>query len=216
MAASDIAIIAVILVAVAGLGFALWRGTRSSTALPAEEPAPSTEDSVRPVETVVEVANPMPDINERILPPDKEAVLLNAIKELFPHGRIGTDDWQPIVAAELQSRLYWFKYRYTPWMKSVLPLDGARVLEIGAGTGCSTIPLLESGATVTSLDISQVDLKIAKLRAELHGVADRVTFHCMNAADIGGMFEKSAFDLIVYFASLEHMTTQAESDRHQG
>ncbi len=149
-----------------------------------------------------------PSIDEPMLPPDKEAILLNAIKVGFAHGRLGCDDWKPIAEAELQKRLYWFKYRYTPWMNSVLPLNGASVLEIGAGTGCSSIPLLESGARVTSIDISDVDLQIAKLRADLHGVADRASFHRVNAADIGSVFANSKFDLIVYFASLEHMTHQ--------
>ena len=151
---------------------------------------------------------PVPSPEQPLLPPDKEAVLLEALKAAFPHGRLGCDDWRPIVEAELRNRQYWFKYRYIPWMNSVLPLNGARVLEIGAGTGSSTIPLLECGAYVTSIDISDVDLQIAELRARLHGLADRVAFHQINAADIGLSFQGGSFDLIVYLASLEHMTYQ--------
>ncbi len=147
-----------------------------------------------------------PPIDQPLLPPDKEAILLQAIKAAFPRGRLGCDDWRPIVDAELRTRLHWFKYRYTPWLNSILPLSGANILEIGAGTGCSTIPLLEAGARVTSIDISEVDLQIAELRAKLHGVADRVSFSRLNAAEIGNVFLGCSFDLIVYFASLEHMT----------
>ncbi|HJU12043.1 MAG TPA: class I SAM-dependent methyltransferase [Candidatus Binataceae bacterium] len=140
------------------------------------------------------------------LPPDKEAILLQAMKEAFAHGRLGCDDWRPIVDAELRKRLYWFKHRYTPWINAVRPLNGARILEVGAGTGCSTIPLLEAGATVTSIDISPGDLQIAELRARLHGLIGGVSFRCVNAAEIGRVFAREKFDLIAYFASLEHMT----------
>lgn len=152
----------------------------------------------------------VPDLDERILPPDKEAILIDAFKQRYPNGKLGTRSWQEIVEPELQNRLYWFKYRYTPWLASVVPLRGLRVLEIGAGSGCATIPLLESGAMLTSIDIEPRDLEIAQLRAELHGVADHVSFHCMNASDIGAQFEPSQFDLIIYCATLEHMTTDEQ------
>lgn len=146
------------------------------------------------------------DADKPVLAPEKEAVLLEAMKATFLHGRLGCDDWRPIVEAELRRRFYWFKHRYIPWMNGIAPLEGANILEIGAGTGCATVPLLEAGAQVTSVDISTKDLQIAELRAKLHNVADRVSFHCMNAADIGSAFSGFQFDMISYFASLEHMT----------
>lgn len=168
--------------------------------------AANTSNETRPEGNQPSAPAAVPDINEPILPPAKEAILLDAIKAAFAHGRLGCDDWRPVADAELRKRLYWFKYRYTPWLNSILPLSGVKVLEIGAGTGCSTIPLLEAGAHVTSIDISEADLQIAELRAKLHDVADRVSFNRLNAAEIGTAFHGCLYDLIVYFASLEHMT----------
>ena len=179
--------------------------SKPSPKAPDNEPQPSEAVRENPGDELSPPALPgNPD--EAVLPPAKENELLQAIKSAFPQGRLGCDHWQPIVDAELRRRLFWFKHRYAPWINSIFPLKGARVLEIGAGTGCSSVPLLEAGACLTSIDISDIDLKIAELRADLHGVADRASFQCANAADIGRMFRASQFDIIVYFASLEHMT----------
>lgn len=183
---------------------------RAALRLAGAHPAIGTSSANRLLRQEQEEKEPnnaaLPDIDSPMLPPDKERILLEAIKAAFPHGRLGCTDWRPIVDAELHKRLYWFKYRYIPWIASIVPLQGAKVLEIGTGTGCSCIPLLEAGAFVTCVDISDVDLQIARLRADLHGVAERASFKQLNAAELGAAFAGFNFDLIVYFAALEHMT----------
>lgn len=52
-------------------------------------------------------------------------------------------------------------------------IDGARVLELGCGTGRLLVPMLESGASVTGVDREPVMLKAAADR--LAGYGDRLT-----------------------------------------
>ena len=48
-----------------------------------------------------------------------------------------------------------------PWLNSVKPLRGARILEIGCGTGSSSLALAEQGATLVGIDIDEDALRAA-------------------------------------------------------
>lgn len=100
-------------------------------------------------------------------------------------------------------RLEEFRSTCIPWLEQNLRLDGASVLEIGAGTGSSSVAIAEKGASLVGIDIDTWALEIASLRSGLHGIAN-VQFKTMNAVDIATLGQE--FDLIVFFATLEHMT----------
>lgn len=100
-------------------------------------------------------------------------------------------------------RLQEFRSTFIPWLSDNMALSAARVLEIGAGTGASTVAMAEQGAVVHGIDISEESLRIAKLRCQFHGISS-TTFDVMNATHIGSL--KSEWDFIIFFATLEHMT----------
>lgn len=56
-------------------------------------------------------------------------------------------------------------------------LDGARILDLGTGTGCIPIALLTeySDATATAVDLSTEALEMARFNANRHGVGSRFT-----------------------------------------
>lgn len=108
--------------------------------------------------------------------------------------------------AEIYERHYWFRHRYVPWIQTLLPLDGARILEIGSGNGSSTVPLAEAGAVIDAVDVEPQAHPVLRRRAELIGVSDLITTHTANACDLGAVFADRAFDVILFLASLEHMT----------
>lgn len=67
-----------------------------------------------------------------------------------------------------------------------------RVLDIGTGTGCILISLLNvwPEARGVATDLSEGALQIARKNAERHGVADRIQFVCTNWAEgIEGPFD---------------------------
>jgi len=55
------------------------------------------------------------------------------------------------------------------------PLAGRRVLEVGCGSGNLTTWLALQGALATGVDVSDGMLRVARRRAEVNGVSDRVT-----------------------------------------
>jgi len=107
----------------------------------------------------------------------------------------------------MQRRLEKSRYEFVPWIENARSLKGARILEIGCGTGATTVALAEQGASLTSLDLHEAALEGCKLRCEIHGVPP-VTHISANAADIGTLFSGQSFDLILFLATLEHMTIE--------
>jgi 2-polyprenyl-3-methyl-5-hydroxy-6-metoxy-1,4-benzoquinol methylase len=106
--------------------------------------------------------------------------------------------------SHLTGRLENDRLNTVPWLDSVGRLSGARILEVGCGTGCSTLALAEQGAMVTSIDIDGPSMEVARLRCKLYGVNAEIRF--ANATEISTLFAGRKFDFIIFYASLEHMT----------
>lgn len=108
------------------------------------------------------------------------------------------------MAGHLEGRLHEFREALVPWLDSVHPLDGTRVLEIGCGTGASTLALAEQGAIVTAVDIDRASMQVARDRLSIFGVdADFVE---ANATEVHRVLEGNHFDIVIFFATLEHLT----------
>jgi 2-polyprenyl-3-methyl-5-hydroxy-6-metoxy-1,4-benzoquinol methylase len=109
---------------------------------------------------------------------------------------------------DLQDHLYRrldnFRKTVIPWLNDVKPLCGSRILEIGCGTGSSTVALAEQGADVTGIDILESSIRVAKDRCKVYDL--NVNFLCANATELYKIFAGQHYDLIIFFATLEHMT----------
>jgi len=102
-------------------------------------------------------------------------------------------------------RLTYDRHEYVPWLDTLRRLDGARVFEIGCGTGSSVMALVEQGAEVTAIDVVPESIEVARARLRLFGLAEP-PLHLMNATEIDAQFPHAGFDFVIFFASLEHMT----------
>jgi len=101
-------------------------------------------------------------------------------------------------------RLAGHRKTYIPWLDSIQPLKGLRILEIGCGTGSSTVALAEQGAEVTGIEVEEAALTVACQLCKLYDV--QAQFLCMNATDAHESLDISSYDLVIFFAVLEHMT----------
>jgi S-adenosylmethionine-dependent methyltransferase len=116
-----------------------------------------------------------------------------------------TPQGQKSLADNLHARLDHDRSTIVPWLNETRPLVGLRILEIGCGTGSSSLALAEQGAHVVGVDIHSGALHIAEQRCHHYGI-DAVEFHQANAADLPAEIASQSFDFIIFFASLEHMT----------
>lgn len=95
--------------------------------------------------------------------------------------------------------------RFTiPWLDQARRLAGARVLEIGCGTGCSTVALAEQGAQVVAVDIDEPAMAVARQRCQVYGL--EAEFVACSAAEVGTRLSGRIFDFIIFWACLEHLT----------
>lgn len=81
---------------------------------------------------------------------------------------------------------------------------GKKVLEIGCGIGTDTVNFARCGAQVTSVDLSEKSLEIARQRVHLYGFAGRVRFYCGSAETLSTLVPVEPYDLIYSFGVIHH------------
>ena len=120
-----------------------------------------------------------------------------------PAGYLETEEGRTDLANHLTTRLQIARVQVVPWIESVRPLKTARVLEIGCGTGSSVVAIAERGAEVVGVDFDEGSLEVARQRCALHGI--KAELHVANATEVAGLFRNTRFDLVIFYAVLEHM-----------
>lgn len=73
------------------------------------------------------------------------------------------------------------------------------VLEIGCGIGTETINFARYGARVTAVDVSESSLRIARQRAKVYGLEDRIAFYAGNAEELASFVPADTYDLVYTF-----------------
>lgn len=91
-----------------------------------------------------------------------------------------------------------------PWLDAARGLQGLKILEVGVGTGSSTIALAEQGARVVGIDIDEGALVVARDRLEVYGL--QADLRALNVTEAAKAYAGDPPDMIVFFACLEHMT----------
>ncbi len=81
---------------------------------------------------------------------------------------------------------------------------GKKVLEIGCGIGTDTISFARQGARVTAVDLTEKSLELARQRAQVFGLEDRVTFLQANAEKLSDYVPVEPYDLIYSFGVIHH------------
>ena len=136
---------------------------------------------------------------------EKYSILKNTINDFCrPENYATSENRLADIDAILSGRLIEFRENHIPFLVKTIGLKNKEILEIGCGTGSSSLAMAEQGALVTGIDIDENSLKIAKKRFELYGLNH--SFENANSVNLKEHFENKNWDIIIFFASLEHMT----------
>ncbi|MBV8843899.1 MAG: class I SAM-dependent methyltransferase [Bryobacterales bacterium] len=81
---------------------------------------------------------------------------------------------------------------------------GKKVLEIGCGIGTDTINFARHGAQVTAIDLTEKSLEVARQRAKVFGLEDRICFVQANAERLSDYVPAAPYDLVYSFGVIHH------------
>jgi 2-polyprenyl-3-methyl-5-hydroxy-6-metoxy-1,4-benzoquinol methylase len=143
-----------------------------------------------------------PHLEQRWLPVDDSQ--RDQLVALLEEEGYAVDGSTSGLADHVEGRLDAIRRDVVPWLDDSVGLEGATVLEIGCGTGSSTVAIAEQGARVVGIDLRPDRVEIARARCAAHGLdAD---LQVANAVDLPTMYADLDADLVVFSAVLEHMT----------
>jgi SAM-dependent methyltransferase len=89
-------------------------------------------------------------------------------------------------------------------IRQIGEIDGKTILDAGCGTGGWAVWLAKQGAYVYAFDISPRSIEITNLRAQVNGVANRVSAEVFNI-ETNWQFDESVFDIVLLNAVLHHV-----------
>jgi 2-polyprenyl-3-methyl-5-hydroxy-6-metoxy-1,4-benzoquinol methylase len=135
---------------------------------------------------------------------ETEAKFFDAVAEA--HGPVAPLD--PLALRRYSSRLR-RRFAREFRIRSLGPLYGKRVLDVGCGEGGDSILLARLGAReVTGVDLSERAITAARERSMINGVADKVDFVCAPVET--AQIEAASYDVVWCNAILHHLTDNLE------
>lgn len=104
---------------------------------------------------------------------------------------------------EVEARKY-FVESHIPRFAEFERWKGKKVLEIGCGIGTAAIGFARHGALVTAVDLSEKSLELARQRAEVYGLSNRIHFYQGNAEELTKFVPPDTYDLVYSFGVIHH------------
>lgn len=123
-------------------------------------------------------------------------------KSAIPRGYYETEQGKKELEEQTIIRVDIDRRTYVPWINSFLPLSRSTILELGVGSGSSTVTLAEQGATVVGVELVERLMKLAEDKCRIFGVSAELK--AANAVDYMAR-SGNRFDAVIFFAVLEHM-----------
>jgi ubiquinone/menaquinone biosynthesis C-methylase UbiE len=114
---------------------------------------------------------------------------------------------KPVGTREYYDEVETRKYFVEPHIKRLAEFprwNEKRVLEIGCGIGTDTLNFARHGAWVTAVDLTEKSLEIARQRAAVFGLQDRIRFYQANAEELDRVVPIEPYDLVYSFGVIHH------------
>lgn len=114
---------------------------------------------------------------------------------------------KPIGTREYFDEVEARKYKVEPHIPGFADFNawkGKKVLEVGCGIGTDTMNFARAGAQLTSVDLSTESIALAKQRAEVMGLSDKIKFYQANAEKLSEYVPMDQYDLAYSFGVIHH------------
>ena len=111
----------------------------------------------------------------------------------------------------IKQRINLARSKILPWVLKTIDLKNKKLLEVGSGTGSSSIAFSEQGAIVTGIDVDATSIEVAKYRSNL--LNQKIEYINLSGIEIKQL--ENNYDVILYYACLEHMTVRERIDSLQ-
>ena len=146
--------------------------------------------------------------NHVVFSPTQQAELRESIERNYldrgaTKAKLSAEEYAASLDGQVSQRTHYNRTRIAPWLHGIRHLSGAEILEIGCGTGCSAITLVEQGAKLTGVDVDGGALQVARDRLALANL--QADFRELNGSQIESL-DTESFDFVIFYACLEHMT----------
>ena len=106
----------------------------------------------------------------------------------------------------IKQRINLARSKILPWVMRTIDLKNKKLLEVGSGTGSSSIAFSEQGAIVTGIDVDATSIEVAKYRSNL--LNQKIEYINVSGIEIKQL--ENNYDVILYYACLEHMTVRGK------
>jgi len=145
-------------------------------------------------------------VRQRPLSPSGQERLVAALAKYYfrdSPGYLNTQAGKKDLDDHVIARTHEDRRTVVPWLDTLFRLDGAKIIEIGCGTCCSTVALAEQGAEVVGYDIDEASLAVGNERLSIYGLKAELING--NATEIPPA-RIAEVNAVIFFATAEHMT----------
>lgn len=114
--------------------------------------------------------------------------------------------------ATVNSRYLWSLHNVVPWVMRHIDLKRKKLIEIGCGTGSSTIAFAHFVDSISAYDIDEKSIDAARKRADILKIRN-IDYNLVTPENLISTLQSNheKIDIILFFAVLEHMTIE---ERH--
>ena len=142
------------------------------------------------------------------IPPGLEEELNKYIFSTWDKDVLASPEGQAGKRAVLIDRLNDALTYVVPWMQAFIDLKNSTIVEVGCGSGSSTVALAMNSKYIYGYDIDSNIISAAKARLRAYDLDNAVVNHCSPETEIARISTIPDANVFVFYAVLEHMTIQ--------
>jgi len=123
--------------------------------------------------------------------------------------RISEKELKQNLLIDLNQKMEEYADRYRYAYNLLGDISGSKVLDLGCGSGQSSVILAKKGASVNACDISKTAIEIAIKRAKINSVEDKIKFEVGSIEKM--RFDSNSFDVVFGVGLLHHVNIAVAS-----